>query len=81
MGKNFGIFLLPLQSQATDQSFRHNKYLRTSLRFGETATQTFKTLMGPLVRVCGAFGPWEWCCVCDVDWCGAMGWGGVGCDS
>ena len=41
--------------------------------------QNFKTLMGPLVRVFGAFGPWEWCCVCDVDWCGAMGWGGV-CD-
>ena len=36
--------LLPLQSQASDQSFRHKKYLRISLRFGETSIQSFKVV-------------------------------------
>ena len=70
-------FLLPLQSQAYDQSFSHKKYLHISPCFGKTATQSFKTPMGPLVRFFVAFGPWVLCCVCDVDWCVAMGWGGV----
>ena len=45
---NFKIFdLLPLWSQASDQSFRHKKYLRISLCFWEMATQSFKTLKAP----------------------------------
>ena len=61
---------------SSDQSFSHKKYLRISLCFGETATQTYKTLMGPLVRFFGAFGPWVLCCVC-VMWIGVVQWGGV----
>ena len=38
-------FLLPLHSQASDQSFSNKKYKCISLHFGKTASQNFKTLI------------------------------------